>query len=171
MALVPSSAMEENFRIAEVNGMDQSALIDAFRTCVAVERWARELADGRPFANLAGLLARADELSASLTDAELRHSLDDHPRIGARTAQGSMSAAEQSGVDSVTLADRLLAANRAYEERFGHIYLVAAAGRDGEELLADCAARMANDPVTELGVVRRELGLIARLRLERMIGA
>jgi 2-oxo-4-hydroxy-4-carboxy-5-ureidoimidazoline decarboxylase len=171
MALVPSFAMEENFRIAEVNGMGVAPLENLFRGCVAVDRWARELADGRPFADLDGLLARADELSASLTDAELRHALDDHPRIGARTAAGSLSAAEQSGVDSATLADRLLVANRAYEERFGHIYLVAAAGRDGEELLADCAARMANDPVTELGVVRRELGRIARLRLERMISA
>ena len=171
MALVPSSVMEENFRIAEVNGMDRAGLVGAFRACVAVDRWARELADGRPFADLGDLLARADELSASLTDAELRQALDDHPRIGARTARGSMSAAEQSGVDSVTLADRLLAANRAYEERFEHIYLVCASGRDGEDLLADCAARMANDPVTELGVVRRELGRIARLRLERMIGA
>src|SRR5215472_14230094 len=113
MALVPSSVMEENFRIAEVNGMGVAELESVFLACVSVDRWARELADGRPFADLDGLLARADELSASLTDAELRHALDDHPRIGARTAAGSRSAAEQSGVDSVTLADRLLAANRA----------------------------------------------------------
>ncbi|HEX9336660.1 MAG TPA: 2-oxo-4-hydroxy-4-carboxy-5-ureidoimidazoline decarboxylase, partial [Pseudonocardiaceae bacterium] len=95
----------------------------------------------------------------------------DHPRIGERAAPGSMSATEQSGVDSMTLADRLLAANLAYERRFGHIYLVCASGRDGEDLLADLAARMGNDPATELGVVRRELGKIARLRLERIIGA
>ena len=80
-----------------------------------------------------------------------------------------MSATEQSGVDSTALADRLLAANLAYEQRFGHIYLVCASGRSGEELLADLAERMRNDPVTELSVVRRELGKIARLRLERMV--
>lgn len=163
--------MEENFRIAEVNDMADAALVAAFLRCVAVDRWARELAGSRPFPDVDGLLARADEVSAGLTAAELRRALDDHPRIGARTATGSMSAAEQSAVDSVTLADRLLAANLAYEERFGHIYLVCASGRDGADLLADCAARMANDPATELGVVRRELGRIARLRLERMIGA
>jgi 2-oxo-4-hydroxy-4-carboxy-5-ureidoimidazoline decarboxylase len=81
-----------------------------------------------------------------------------------------MSASEQSGVDESD-ADRLLAANVAYEARFGHIYLVCAAGRSSAELLADAANRMANDPVTELVVVRRELGRIARLRLEGMISA
>jgi 2-oxo-4-hydroxy-4-carboxy-5-ureidoimidazoline decarboxylase len=161
--------MEENFRIAEVNAMDAGRLAGVFRQCVAVDRWARGLTHGRPYADTAELLTRADELSASLTDAEIRQALDDHPRIGERAAQGSMSAAEQSAVDGVTLADRLLAANIAYEARFGHIYLVCASGRDGEDLLADLAARMANDPVTELAVVRQELGKIARLRLERLL--
>jgi 2-oxo-4-hydroxy-4-carboxy-5-ureidoimidazoline decarboxylase len=158
--------MEEHFRIAEVNAMDGDRLAGVFRQCVAVGRWARELADDRPYADLAALLTRADELSASLTDAEIRQALDDHPRIGERAAPGSMSAAEQSGVDST---DRLLAANIAYEARFGHIYLVCASGRDGEDLLADLAARMANDPVTELAVVRKELGKIARLRLAKLL--
>jgi 2-oxo-4-hydroxy-4-carboxy-5-ureidoimidazoline decarboxylase len=161
--------MEDNFRIAEVNELRADRLTGLFRQCVAVDRWARDLADGRPYAGLDELLARADELSAGLTDEEVGHALGDHPRIGERTAPGTMSATEQSGVDSVTLAGRLLAANLAYEQRFGHIYLVCASGRSGEDLLADVAARMANDPVTELSVVRRELGKIARLRLARMV--
>ncbi|HEX5403821.1 MAG TPA: 2-oxo-4-hydroxy-4-carboxy-5-ureidoimidazoline decarboxylase [Pseudonocardiaceae bacterium] len=164
--------MEDKFRIAELNQLPFNTLTDLFGQCVAVERWARELADSRPYADVAALLTRADELSASLTDKELRQALGDHPRIGQRAAPGSatadMSAAEQSGVD-VKLADRLLAANTAYEVRFDHIYLVCAAGRDGEELLADLADRMGNDPAAELLVVRRELGKIARLRLAGMI--
>jgi 2-oxo-4-hydroxy-4-carboxy-5-ureidoimidazoline decarboxylase len=163
--------MENNFRIAEVNELGADWLTSLFRQCVAVDRWARELAGGRPYAGPVELLTRADELSASLTDEEIEHALDEHPRIGERTAPGTMSATEQSGVDSVTLADRLLAANLAYEARFGHIYLVCASGRDGEDLLADLATRMGNDPVTELSVVRRELGKIARLRLEGMVAA
>ncbi len=163
--------MENNFRIAEVNELGADRLTSLFRQCVAVDRWARDLADGRPYAGLAELLTRADELSAGLTDAEIEHALDEHPRIGERTTPGTMSATEQSDVDSVTLADRLLAANLAYEARFGHIYLVSASGRDGEDLLADLATRMGNDPVAELSVVRRELGRIARLRLARIVAA
>ncbi|HEX4702297.1 MAG TPA: 2-oxo-4-hydroxy-4-carboxy-5-ureidoimidazoline decarboxylase [Pseudonocardiaceae bacterium] len=167
--------MEDSFCIAEVNAMDAGRLTGVLRQCVAVDRWARELADGRPYADRDDLLARADELTASLTDEEIRHALDDHPRIGERAAAGSataaMSASEQSGVDSAALADRLLAANAAYEDRFGHIYLVCASGRDGADLLADLAGRMGNDPVAELSVVRMELGKIARLRLERIVTA
>jgi 2-oxo-4-hydroxy-4-carboxy-5-ureidoimidazoline decarboxylase len=163
------------FRVADVNESPLDALISRFSTCVAVPRWARALADGRPYTERDELLAAADRLSASLTDQEIQQALDDHPRIGQRAtpdrATAAMSATEQSGVDGsdATLAERLSAANAAYEARFGHIYLVCAAGRGGEELLADAAGRMANDPVTELGVVRRELGRIARLRLEGMI--
>jgi 2-oxo-4-hydroxy-4-carboxy-5-ureidoimidazoline decarboxylase len=161
--------MEDNFRIAEANAMDRDVLIGLFRQLVAVVRWASELADGRPYSTMSALLTRADALSASLTDEELQQALAHHPRIGQRTPTGWMSATEQSAVDSVGLADRLVAANAAYEARFGHIYLVCASGRNGEDLLADLAARMANDPATELAVVRRELGKIARLRLENVI--
>lgn len=167
--------MENSFRIAEVNGLSFDTLADMLRNCLAVDRWARELAHGRPYATTDALLTRADELSASLTDEEVQRAIDDHPRIGQRAATGSrtagLSATEQSGVDSVALADRLTAANAAYEARFGHIYLVCAAGRSGEELLGDLADRMTNDPATELAVVRRELGRIAHLRLAGMIRA
>ena len=156
--------MENKFRIAEVNQLPRDTLTDLLGQCVAVGRWARELADGRPYPGVDELLARAGDVSASLTDAELAQALADHPRIGGRTAAGSRSAAEQSGVDTDRLAGRLAEANAAYEARFGHIYLVCAAGRSGDELLADLRARMANDPVTELGVVRRELGRIAHTR-------
>jgi 2-oxo-4-hydroxy-4-carboxy-5-ureidoimidazoline decarboxylase len=164
--------MEDKFRIAEVNQLPFNTLTDLFGQCVAVERWARELADSRPFTDVAEVLTRAAELTASLTDKEVRQALGDHPRIGQRAAPGSstaaLSAAEQSGVD-VSVAGRLLTANAAYEVRFEHIYLVCAAGRSGEELLADLNDRMDNDPATELGVVRRELAKIAQLRLSGMI--
>jgi len=59
--------------------------------------------------------------------------------------------------------------NAAYEERFGRIYLVAAAGRGAEELLGLLHARLDNDPATELDVVRGELARITRLRLSDLL--
>lgn len=149
--------------------MSRDTLTDVLGQCVAVGRWVCELVDGRPYPGVAELLARADEASASLTDTELAQALADHPRIGEPAATGSRSAAEQSGVDRDRLGRRLAEANAAYEARFGHIYLVCAAGRTGDDLLADLTGRMANDPATELDVVRRELGRIAHLRLAGMI--
>ncbi len=62
----------------------------------------------------------------------------------------------------------LAAENRRYEERFGHVFLIFASGRSGEEILADLRRRMSNDPPTELKEAKRELRRIAKLRLERM---
>ena len=68
-----------------------------------------------------------------------------HPRIGERTAQRTQSAdarassaGEQGRVmeaDAAAIA-RLAEANRVYEERFGHVFIVSAAGRSAPEIQA-----------------------------------
>ena len=59
--------------------------------------------------------------------------------------------------------------NRRYEARFGHVFLISAAGKDAEVILAELRARMGNDPVTEAQVAAAELRKIARMRLERLV--
>ncbi|HEX3789573.1 MAG TPA: 2-oxo-4-hydroxy-4-carboxy-5-ureidoimidazoline decarboxylase [Pseudonocardiaceae bacterium] len=164
----PEPAAQDADRI---NALPAAELTELLLQCLAVPRWAHELAAGRPYADRDALLARADALAAGLADAEVQAAVADHPRIGERPSSASttaaLSAAEQSGVDSrdATLAERLAAGNADYERRFGHIYLVCASGRDGAEILADLRSRLANPPATELAVVRAELGKIAHLRL------
>lgn len=63
----------------------------------------------------------------------------------------------------------LAEANRAYEQRFGHVFLIFASGRSESELLAAARARLGNAETVERGVVRTELGRIARLRLARLL--
>jgi 2-oxo-4-hydroxy-4-carboxy-5-ureidoimidazoline decarboxylase len=103
---------------------------------------------------------------AALDEADVDEALAGHPRIGERVDDPT-SRREQAGVDSTT-RDALLAANREYEARFGHVYLVRASGRTGDELLALLRQRLANDPAQERAVVRAELGQINALRLERL---
>jgi 2-oxo-4-hydroxy-4-carboxy-5-ureidoimidazoline decarboxylase len=67
------------------------------------------------------------------------------------------------------LAD-LAAGNRAYEERFGHIYLVCATGRSAAELLGILRERLRNEPEAERQVVRGELRKINELRLTKLLG-
>ncbi|WP_447003827.1 2-oxo-4-hydroxy-4-carboxy-5-ureidoimidazoline decarboxylase [Saccharothrix isguenensis] len=139
--------------------------------CLAVPRWVDALLAGRPYADVDALLAASDRF-ADLTDSEVRAAISGHPRIGEKSRTGGVSAKwsadEQSGV-TAPLADRLLAANAAYEDRFGHIYLVCATGLTGEQVLADLAARMDNPPDVELRVVNRELAKIAALRLRKVL--
>jgi 2-oxo-4-hydroxy-4-carboxy-5-ureidoimidazoline decarboxylase len=137
--------------------------------CLAVPRWVDAVVAGRPYADVDALVATA---RVDLDAQEVLGAIAGHPRIGERADNGGISAkwssAEQSGVDA-SLSDRLVAANLAYEERFGHIYLVCATGLSGEQVLADLADRMDNDPATELRVVNRELAEIAALRLRKAV--
>lgn len=103
-----------------------------------------------------------------LTDEEWLAAMNAHPRIGERG--GADSAREQSRAmeaPAATLA-ALAAENRRYEDRFGHVFLIAASGRSGEEILAELRRRMRNDPRQELGEAKRELRRIALLRLEKL---
>ena len=82
--------------------------------------------------------------------------------------------AEEQGTagtaDSTALA-ALAEANEEYERRFGRIYIVCAAGRTADEMLADIAARMKNDPDRERAIAVEEQRKITRLRLEALVGA
>jgi 2-oxo-4-hydroxy-4-carboxy-5-ureidoimidazoline decarboxylase len=59
--------------------------------------------------------------------------------------------------------------NLAYEERFGHVFLICATGRSAAELLAELRARLDHDVETERRVVRTELSKIVDLRLVRLV--
>lgn len=132
--------------------------------CLAVPRWVDAVLAGRPYADLDALKAAAD---LPLGSDEIRQAMAAHPRIGEKPAAG-WARAEQSGVDN---ADAFAAANAEYEAKFGHVYLVCASGRSGEELLKILRERLNNDPATELAVAGRELLKIAELRLAKAVTA
>jgi 2-oxo-4-hydroxy-4-carboxy-5-ureidoimidazoline decarboxylase len=144
---------------------------DQLLACLSVPRWADDVLAGAPYADREALLARADEAARSLTDEELEQALAGHPRIGERATEGhnaTASAKEQSGVEASD-QERLVAGNRAYEERFGHVFLIRAAGRSGAEILAELERRLGNDDATERAETVDNLRQIALLRLEGMV--
>jgi 2-oxo-4-hydroxy-4-carboxy-5-ureidoimidazoline decarboxylase len=103
--------------------------------------------------------------------ADWAEALAGHPRIGERGGSSPVaSEREQSGVRAAaaTTLDQLAAENRRYENRFGHVFLIAAAGKSADEILAALRERMDNDPVTESRVAASEHRKIARLRLEAL---
>ena len=136
-------------------------------SCCSAPRWARKVAAGRPYASVAALQAAA---RSALDDADLDAALDGHPRIGDRGVSGA-SRREQSGVATAGagVLSSLEEGNRAYEKRFGHVYLVCAAGRRAEDLLATLQERLGNDPATERGVALAELAAINEIRLDRLV--
>ncbi|WP_244365608.1 2-oxo-4-hydroxy-4-carboxy-5-ureidoimidazoline decarboxylase [Micromonospora echinofusca] len=142
--------------------------------CCAAPRWARMVADGSPYRDQEALLAAVDAAFADLSWVEVEQALSTHPRIGDRLDGTSREAAwsrrEQAGVSrsDLTVAERLAAANRAYEGRFGHVFLVCADGMTADQIIAAAHRRLGNDVDTERAVVRTELAAITRLRLSRL---
>jgi 2-oxo-4-hydroxy-4-carboxy-5-ureidoimidazoline decarboxylase len=133
--------------------------------CLSVPRWADKVLAGEPYADRSALLAAADAAARSLSDPELDQALSAHPRIGERG--GAQSQREQAGVDA-SAAGRLAAGNAAYEQRFGRVFLIRAAGRDADEILAELERRLANTAEAERAETVDNLRQIALLRLEAL---
>lgn len=162
--------------------------IDAFNTrpadrleldllaCCAAPAWGAAITAGRPYPDRDAVLAAADRAAEGLSWADVLTGLSAHPRIGERaqgdSAEAAWSRREQSAAagsaDDRTRAE-LIEANRAYEKRFGHVFLIFASGRSQAEILAAARERLANDDETEHAIVAGELRRIARLRLERLL--
>ena len=145
-------------------------------------RWAREVAAGRPYADVAALQEAADRVWTALGPRDWLEAFAAHPRIGGWSSPGGSgpggrSAAwarqEQSGVGGAgqDVQEALASGNAEYEDRFGHVFLIAAAGRSAEEILAQLRARLGNDPGTELRVAAGEHRRITRLRIEKLMAS
>ncbi|WP_197682689.1 2-oxo-4-hydroxy-4-carboxy-5-ureidoimidazoline decarboxylase [Jiangella sp. DSM 45060] len=130
--------------------------------CLSVPRWADDVLAGQPYSDRDALLRAASAAAGELTDEELDQALAGHPRIGERG--GAQSQREQSGVRDT--AGRLAAGNAAYERRFGRVFLIRAAGRDADEILAELDRRLRNDDAAERAETVGNLREIALLRLE-----
>lgn len=160
----------EGIGLEAFNELPSEQVREVLLACCSSRAWSDRVSAGRPYGSTAQLHAASDEAVAAMTEADLDEALAGHPRIGERPGSGhsGWSAREQSGVAG---SGELATANREYEERFGHVYLVCATGRTGSELLEILRQRLGNDPATERGVVRDELGKINKIRLERLVGS
>ncbi|MFI2704607.1 2-oxo-4-hydroxy-4-carboxy-5-ureidoimidazoline decarboxylase [Cellulosimicrobium composti] len=161
----------------EFNRLPPEQAREALLACAHVGRWADEVTAGRPYASVEDAARAALDAADPWTDEEVDAALARHPRIGERareeSADASMSRSEQAGVDTsdVDVTRRLAEGNRAYEERFGHVFLIRAAGRSAEEILEQLTERLGNDAETERANAARNLREIAALRLKGMLSA
>ena len=126
------------------------------RSCCASTAWAAALAEERPVEDIDALCVASERITRALPWDEVLAALAGHPRIGqAPSGKGHEAASsrrEQAGVAAdPALAQALAVGNRAYEQRFGHLYLVRAAGRSGAEMLALLDERLGNDPSGRAG--------------------
>ena len=159
----------------EFNAEPADRAAESLRACNAAPRFAAEVLARRPYPDAAALVAAAEEVARALPWPEVEAALAAHPRIGDRATGASAEAAasrrEQSSMqgadDEVRAA--LLEGNRAYEERFGHVFLIRAAGRSPSEMLAELRRRLANDPAAERAEATEQLAQITGLRVKGLV--
>lgn len=161
--------------IFRFNTLGSSEAAAVLRPCVDIDRWIEAILGARPFRSMDELLACAQNAADPFTEAEIDAALAHHPRIGERAAGSSAEATLSRGEQSTLnlegkIAAELLSGNRAYEERFARVFLIRAAGRSSEEILAELRRRLDNDPKVELAEAGEQLRAIALLRLAARFG-
>ncbi|WP_327318708.1 2-oxo-4-hydroxy-4-carboxy-5-ureidoimidazoline decarboxylase [Streptomyces sp. NBC_01235] len=157
--------------LARFNDLEESAaLADLHEACASTE-WANRLLTARPYTTADDLYAASDAAMAALTAADLAEAMAGHPPIGRPAPGDPTSAREQRGMAGASeeLKAEMLELNLAYQERFGHVFLICATGRTGEQMRDAVRERIGNTPEREREIVRTELGKINRIRLARLV--
>jgi OHCU decarboxylase len=164
--------------IERLNNASRREAFDALLACCGSAKWAQRMVEARPFDSLAALQEAAARVWWELRPGDWWEAFAAHPKIGERKAtspqpaqSSAWSEVEQSGTRDAAgeILAELAAANRAYEERFGYIFIVCATGKSAAEMLALCRGRLSNDAETELRVAAEEQQKITEIRLRKLI--
>lgn len=159
--------------VRELDAASPDEAADLLRASCSSRAWLDAMVRTRPHRTLAALTEASDAALAELSWDDIEEALAAHPRIGTRLSgadrEATWSREEQSSATTTdqTVADELFAANVAYDDRFGHVFLICATGRSAAQILAEARRRLGNDVDTERTEVRRELRDIVRLRLAK----
>jgi len=159
------------------NQEEAKAAAQTILPCNGSLAWAEGVTTLRPFGSPEQLFAASDKVWLGLSHKAWQHAFDSHPRIGEQKAKAASeqslqwSAGEQSKAElTEDIQTKLAAANRAYEAKFGRIFIVCASGKTAEEMLAILHGRFANDPATELQEAAEQQRQITQIRLRKWLG-
>ncbi|MFE6102201.1 2-oxo-4-hydroxy-4-carboxy-5-ureidoimidazoline decarboxylase [Streptomyces laurentii] len=157
--------------LTRFNTSAEGDAIAALHEVCASSAWGSRILAQRPYTSAEALLLAGDAATAELTDEDLAEAMAGHPPIGRPKPGDPTSSREQSGMAgaSAELKAEILELNLAYQERFGHVFLVCATGRTGAQMRDAIRERIGNSPEREREIVRTELGKINRIRLTRLV--
>jgi allantoicase len=147
-----------------VSSLHPTRAAEELHWCCGSSAWVQQMLAARPFRTWDELTAAGDKIWSRLGKEDWLEAFRSHPRIGEKGR--GWAAGEQSGVRD---SQPFLEANREYEKRFGHIYIVRATGRSGDEMLSNLRERLGNDPDQELRIAAAEQAGITKLRLEKLV--
>lgn len=161
--------------LARWNAMENDEAATAVLPCCGSNAWAAGLAARRPLGSLPELLAASDRAWWSIALEDRMEAFQSHPRIGERHASGHATGTSlrwsktEQGAASADLQQQLADGNRAYEAKFGYVFLVRATGRSAAEILSILRRRLGNTAEAELHEAAEQQREITHLRLQRWL--
>jgi OHCU decarboxylase len=146
--------------------------------CCGSRRWAARMTDARPYPTFDSAITTAAEIWWSLTESDWLEAFRSHPKIGEQKPADKVSeqaqewsGQEQAGVAAASreTSNTLAALNRAYEFKFGFIFIICASGKTSTQMLAALRERLQHDPTEELPIAAAEQSKITELRLKKLL--
>ena len=165
-------------RLFELNNLSASALEAAFFQCCSAHRWVKKMRDALPFDSVDSVLASNVVIWRSLGEKDYLEAFDGHPKIGDPASLKKkyqttlkMASHEQSSVEHAgdEVIEELVDYNKAYEAKFGYIFIVCATGKSAIEMLDILKIRMENDPQEEIIIAAYEQEKITHIRLKNLL--
>lgn len=157
-----------NAALDAINTASRGAVTHQLTLVLDLPSWVETLVSARPFDSTTALLALAQR--TPWTEDELRRTVAGRPRLGGPiAATNTYSRGEQAALVDERWRDERLVLESAYEEQFGMRFLIRAAGRSADDVLAELRRRLGNLPGEEIVEVERELREITLLRLRGLL--
>ena len=168
---------QTNTQTDDMKPDEHASLRDDLVACLAVHTWVDRVLAQAPFKS-AGDLEEAARTAFPLSTAEVEAAMADHPAIGHRHSNQGQSAdfsnAEQAAIrvgdpsQATSIQARIDELGARYEQRFGHVFLIRAAGRTQAQVLAELERRLPSSAEEEARTTEQELEAITLLRVAKI---
>ena len=164
--------------IEALNALTPSEANEQFKLCCGASNWVEKMNQNRPFQDKNEVHQKAKSIWFSLSSDDWLEAFTHHPKIGDIDSlrkkfhnTKSISKNEQSGLNDAekSILKDLAESNQLYEDRFGFIFIVCAAGKSADEMLALIKIRLKNNMDTEMLNAANEQNKITQLRLKKLL--
>ena len=164
--------------IESLNSLTNPEANKQFELCCGAENWIQKMNQNRPFQDGNEVYKKAASIWFSLSSNDWLEAFTHHPKIGDFDSlrkkfhnTKSISKNEQSGLNDAekSILKDLAESNQLYEDRFGFIFIVCAAGKSADEMLALIKIRLKNNMDTEMLNAANEQNKITQLRLKKLL--
>ncbi len=164
--------------VGDLNDGDLSGFVDALGAIFEHSPWIAERAwNRRPFGAADDVMNAMLSVVESASDDEKIALIRAHPDLAGKAARAGTltehSTVEQAGVGLDRLSDEKFdlfhRLNDAYKSQFDFPFVIAVRDHTRETILAAFETRLKNDQAAELAEALRNIGLIARFRLDNLL--